>query len=152
MNRPDADVLARDKYYWPEPEKPDKNPPPPIVKAIAGILPDPTLPLRVAVAPFASSGKTGGAVAIALNVRPTPEQRQPRGSDDLVVRTALFSGEGDPKGVSTSTVHVALPPGASPDRGYDALVRVDLKPGQYELRLSAHSNILGVDGGVYVTV
>jgi VWFA-related protein len=152
VNRPDADVLARDKYYWPEPDKPDKEPPPPIVKAITGILPDPTLPLRVAVAPFASSSKTGSSVAIALGVRPTADQPHLRASDDLQIRTAMFTSEGDARGVSTSTVHVALPPGASTDRGYDALVRVDLKPGDYELRLSAHSSVLGVDGGVYVTV
>ena len=151
VTRVDAEVLARDKYYWPEPEKPDANPPSPIVKAIAGILPNADLPLRVSVVPVALRDGMGGAVAIVLGVRPAPGQRRHAASDDLRIRSAVFTSEGDAKGVTNDNVHVALPPGGS-DGGYDALSTVELKPGRYELRISAHSSVQNVDGGVYVTV
>jgi VWFA-related protein len=156
VNRPGVEVRTRHMYAAPDAariEKAAKAPPPsPAVAALANLLPKADLPLQVAVAPFAVPGKDTAAVTIALGVRqPLQTERLDEGIELLI---GAFTPEGDARGSETKTITLSVPP---PRRGseftrYEALSRIDLKPGRYELRLSAHSTTFDKRGSVYVDV
>jgi len=106
----------------------------------------------VAVAPFAVPGRNTTTVAIALGVR-QPAQRE-RIVDDVQLLVKAFTREGVERESATQTIALNIPP---PRRGseftrYDLLTRIDLKPGEYELRFSAHSAVLDKFGSVYAQV
>lgn len=156
VDRPDAIVRTREKYYSRLHEKESGGPPPPLtVAAMSGLLPKDDIPLQVTVTPFAGlNGATpGAAVAVVLKVR------QVRGeghggpiSESLDLRVATFTAEGTERGADTRTVPIRLPAGSG-DIEYEILHRVDIaKPGLYELRLSAHSTARNTEGSIYVTV
>jgi VWFA-related protein len=156
VDRPDAVVKTREKYYGRVHEKEPEGPPPPVtVAAMSGLLPKDDIPLQVTVAPFAAvnSATPGAVVAVVLKVR------QIRGeghagpiAESLDLRAATFTAEGDPRGVETRTVPLRLPAGDG-DIEYEILHRADIaKPGLYELRLSVHSAARNAEGSIYVTV
>jgi VWFA-related protein len=157
VDRPDAQVKTREKYYRPEHEKPPSGPlPAATVASMADILPKGDVPLRVAVAPFASvsgASPTAASVAVIVSVR----QVRPEGAtgsirESLDLRAAMFTREGGARGSQARTVAVRLPAGTG-DVDYEILDRIDIaKPGLYELRLSTHSTARSADGSVYVTV
>ena len=75
VNRPGAEVRARTLHYADPPQKPKRNaaPPSPALKAIAGLLPNPDLPLRATIAPFGIAGRRDqAALAIVLGVEQRP--------------------------------------------------------------------------------
>jgi hypothetical protein len=156
VNRPDVEVWTRKSYIAPKPPpKPGDKPvalPPAAVEALANIFPKPDVPLRVAIASFAQPGKDTATVTITLGVR-QPAQAE-RIVDDVDLLIATFTREGDARGSSKEKIALNIPP---PRRGteftrYDLLAAVELKPGQYEMRISAHSAVLDKFGSVYVDV
>jgi VWFA-related protein len=156
VNRPGVTVQTRQDYIAPDANKiakAAKEPqPPPAVAALSDLLPNADLPLQVAVAPFAVPGKDSATVMIALGVRqPAIGERV---LDQVELLTGTFTPEGDDRGSARETVAVTLTPPRRPGDGtrYDVLSRVDLKPGRYELRLSAHSTAFDKRGSVYVDV
>lgn len=121
--------------------------------ALAGILPDPGLPLRVAVAPFATvdskNGRFDTTLAIVLGIQ-EPAASSPT-ADRLEVEFRAFTQRGDARATSTQRVDVTIP--RSPHAAYaEVLAELPLKPGLYALRFSADSKRLGQRGSVYSDV
>jgi VWFA-related protein len=154
VNRPDVEVIARKSYWAPEPEPADKRPvePPPEVAALAGLVPDSTLPLRISAAAFAASSRRA-VIALTLGMKqPAAGQRRPE-TVDLHVRA--FTADGDPRGAETQAVPLTLPADRSgaADTRYDVLARIEVdRPGKYEVRVSAHSTLSDTRGSVYIDV
>lgn len=153
VNHPGAEVHARDKYYWPQEEKPVVGPaPPPLLKAMAGVLPRSDLPMRASVLPFAVSGQPGATVAVVVKVR-APADGGARTADDVELQTRAFTVEGEPRGTMLAqTMPLARAAGTTGGLEGEALSSLALKPGRYELRIAGHRAVSGMDGSVYVTV
>lgn len=150
VNRPGVTVRTRSGYYAPKPEKPDK-PAPPLFKAMAGVLPNPDMYMRAAVAPFAVGEKKLGGVAIALGLsQPAPGGERVSHVIDLL--TSAFTREGKPVAQRRQTARLMLRPSEAGDAKYEIVSRLDLKPGRYNLRFAVHIAALGKSGSVYSEV
>jgi VWFA-related protein len=155
-NRPDVEIVARRNYWAPRArpaDAPPKEPPPPEVASMSGLLPNAELKLRATAAAFAVPGTGKAVVALALGVRqPALASRTP---DIVEILVKAFTADGDERGSETQMIPIAVPAarsGADISR-YDVLARLELpKPGKYELRLSAQSGISNTRGSVYVDV
>jgi VWFA-related protein len=118
----------------------------------SGILPNMDTPLRVAAMPALRRGQATPTLAVVLGVsQPLPEQGR---QEVLEVTVRAFTRDGEPRGSHSETVTLALTGrSAANDRvTYEVASALDLKPGQYELRVYAHNKTTGVDGSVYATV
>ncbi len=157
--RPDVEVITKRNYWAPRAPKPLSaaeaalDPPSPQVKALAGLLPDSKLALRVTAAPFAIAGTDKAIVTLALGVRqPAFASRTPE-QIELLIRS--FTTTGDPKAGDDQVIPITVPAArvdADVSR-YEVLARIDVaKPGPYHLRLSAHSVASDTRGSVYVDV
>jgi VWFA-related protein len=160
VNRKDVEVRTRSGYYTPKPVKLDpRHPVTPMQRAVANVLPTSDLPLSVALAPFAAPGASVGAgakrpgatVAIVLGLeRAAPAQPL---SDTIEIVTSAFTPDGQPRGSQTQTAHVTLRPASAGDvMHYEALSRMDLAPGRYQLRIAAHSTASDATGSVFADV
>ncbi|HEX5070694.1 MAG TPA: VWA domain-containing protein [Vicinamibacterales bacterium] len=155
-NRPDVEIITK-RNYWapraPKPGEPEKPPPSEQVKALAGLLPDARLPLRVSAAPFAVPGSDAAVIALSLGIRqPAFAGRTP---DQIELLLRSFTATGDPTAGDDQVVPITVPaaPVDSEISRYEVLARLDvLKPGPYHLRLSAHSVASDTRGSVYIDV
>jgi hypothetical protein len=162
VNRPDVDVRTRSSYYAPDAPKPDKKPDknalsPEVAalqKAMGGILPMAGMPMRASVAPFAVPGQRLSTVAIVLGItQPIPASAaNGRVTETTEILTSAFTPEGDARGTQRHTAKVVIRAGANGDASYEALARIDLPPGRYQLRLAAHNSTSNKDGSVFADV
>jgi hypothetical protein len=155
VNRPGVEIWTRKNYIAPLPPKAvveNSAKPDPGVEAIANILPRADVPLRIAVASFARPGESAAAVTVALGVRrPALAERI---AEEATLTIRAFTVEGDPRGSADQPIVLNLTParrGAEFSR-FDLLAQIDLKPGRYELRVSAKSASLDKVGSVYADV
>jgi VWFA-related protein len=155
-NRPDVEIVARRNYWAPRArpaDAPPREPPPPEVQSMSGLLPTADLKLRATAAAFAIAGTERAVVALAMGVKqPALASRTP---DQVEVLIRAFTADGDPRGADTQTIPITVPAarGGAETSRYDVLARLELpKPGKYEVRLSAHSGISNTRGSVYVDV
>lgn len=156
VNRPDVTVRVRNGYHARDAEaeaKAAKKPaPPPLLKAMSGVLPDGGLPMRAAVAPFAVPGEQTVAVAVTIGVQQPPLGT--RAGESVTLVTRAFSPEGAARGSREDTVTLNLSPARRGDEftRYELLSKLELKPGRYELRMSAQSTAFDKRGSVYAEV
>jgi VWFA-related protein len=146
VDHPGAVVRARSGYSEPRPPRPGSEPAP-VTSAVSGLLPASDLPLRAAFAPFAIPGRKEVAVTVALGLR-RPAPAEPT-TDRVRVLLHAFDPEGRSRGSRTFDVQVALRATGGGEAKYEALARIDLDPGRYQMRVSAESTSLGRTGSVY---
>jgi len=161
VDRPDAEVKTRPRYWPPAAaESAPKGPPPAAtVAAMSGLLPKGDVPLRASVAAFAPIPTAPGGSRAAATVVAAIQVRQIRAEgkatpirERLDLRAAAFTSDGDARGSATRTADIRLPAGTD-DVTYEIFQTIDVpKPGVYELRLSTHSGARNADGSVYVTI
>lgn len=154
-NRSDVEVITR-KSYWAERAKTSeqpKEPPPPQLEAMAGVLPLSALNLRASAAVFAIPESDRAVVSLAIGARLPALIARTSESVELLIKA--FTADGDLKGSETQLIPVTVP-AAPADRDvsrYDLLARIEVpKPGKYEVRVSAHSDLSDTRGSVYVDV
>jgi VWFA-related protein len=150
VKRPGLVARGRTAFIPPKPTKPPKQPASPLHNALAGVLPKADLPLRVSVAPFAVPGKSEAAIVMVLSVeQPAPTERT---TERLDMQARAFGRRGEPRAQTSQSVNVTLPSGRANDVRFEVLTQLRLKPGFYELRLSARSSRLAKDGSVYANL
>jgi VWFA-related protein len=158
VNRPGLTVRTRSGYYAPEAVKAVKASagakagPSPLWTAISGLLPVGDLPLQVTAAPFAGPDRKEGIVAIALGIIQDVDSGDERKIEHVDFLVDAFSQEGASKSVHGLKADVALKPGVKGKVGYEVLTRINLKPGRYQLRLSAHLPSQNKSGSIYYDV
>ena len=117
---------------------------PPIRAALTGLLPVSATRLDLNVATFAGPDARTAAVALTIGVDTFAELAAAAPAASVapfeVVATAFDRG-GRPKGAARQTVELSLPtPAAALDRRLDLLSRLDLPPGEYEIRVAVSSS------------
>ena len=140
-NRTGLDVRARNGYTAasaPEAPVPTSAPnllPDPIRASLNGLLPSNRLPLDVSAATLATPGSDRAAVTLAVGVGAFAASARP--GVPLEVVAAAFDRRGRSKGVARQTIELSWPAAAAPSqaRRFDVLSRLDLAPGDYEIRV-----------------
>ena len=148
VNRPDAFVYPDDRPMMPPPRtKPPKmTPETPLLLAMSDILPQRAIPLKLAMAPLATTTKSRAGVALALGLRqPAPEEPQ---TERVEILTRIFTPDGHSVTRQTHTAEITWARTGG-ESEYEVLSLLDLKPGRYLLRTSVHSPSRGKTGSVY---
>jgi VWFA-related protein len=150
VNRPGVTVQSRNGYYAarpPKPRKANEPEPSPLVTAMAGFLPKGDVPMQTAAVPFAIPGKKEAAVVIVARLQHPPVEKRTVQQVELI--TSAFDALGRAKESRGQTARIVLLPADGTEVEYEVLSRIDLKPGQYNLRIASHNPALGKSGSVY---
>jgi hypothetical protein len=157
VNRPDAIVFPSDRVLVskrPSTAKATKEPPPPLVRAMAEIVPKSDVRLGVTVAAMAFprgfdlKAPASGVLATLRISRPAPAERE---TEQIQLLAKVFTPEGKEVGAVRQNAAVTLRPVAR-DAEFDVLTAMRLRPGRYNVRFSAHSLGLDKTGSVYTDV
>jgi hypothetical protein len=106
--------------------------------------------LREATAAFATPDRKSAALAVALGLTlPSPKERVNE-TVDLVA--GVYTREGKEVATRRQTAHVVLRPSDQADAKLEILTRLDLKPGQYNVRFAVQDVTQGRTGSVYTDV
>jgi VWFA-related protein len=153
VNRPGMTVRARSGYHGAKPETSKAEPSkkntsgsslsPELEKATGALVESAEIKMQLAAAPFAVPGKREASVAITLGVRPEALADTTK-VDDIDVFAAAFKVDG----TMAASTHQPFQMGAGWPQ-YELLTRLDLKPGRYQLRVSAESTLRGKAGSVF---
>ena len=139
VNRAGVNVRTRAGYYTGETRVKEAAPNllnPETAAALEGVLPRPDVPLGVAVAPFALTGREESGVAVVLDVRQRVASDRSGSNQPVKVLVAAFDRHGRSVQSVEQTVGVELPSNATGDVAYEVLSRLALKPGHYEIRVA----------------
>jgi hypothetical protein len=129
----------------------------PVRDALTGQLPAGATTVDLTTAMFAVPGAQKTAIALTVGVGafalPTSAGTEtPRGGPLEIVATAFDQG-GRPKGLSRQTLDLSWPASATTgEHRFDALSRIDLAPGEYEVRVAVSGAARTASVFSYVTV
>ena len=145
VNRRGLDVRARSGYTTTP--APDGTSGPatgntlsePLRAAMTGLLPSASLPVDLNAATFATPGSDKGAVVLTVGVgafASSPSAAGARQGGPLEVVASAFDRGGRPVGTARQTLELSWPSSVpAQDQRFDVLSRLDLPPGQYEIRV-----------------
>lgn len=136
VNRRGVDVHARRQVVLRDPAMAAPSPAAASSAALNGLLPSAHLPMDLNVAAFAVPGSPRAVVTVAVGVQAfAPDGAS---SEPIEVVTAAFDQAGRPQGSARQVLDLSWPnAGASQPRRVDVLSRLDLPPGDYEIRVAA---------------
>jgi VWFA-related protein len=128
----------------------------PVREALTGLLPAAAVSVDLNAATFAVPGSQKASVVLSVGVSAfaaaASTDGAPRGGPLEIVATAFDTG-GRPKGMARQTLELSWPPSAATgSRRFDALSRIDLPPGEYEVRVAVTSSARTASVFSYVTV
>ncbi len=111
----------------------------PVREALTGLLPAGATALDVNAATFALQGTAKAAVVLTVGVGAFAVGGS--GSGPLEIVATAFDTGGRPKGISRQTLELSWPAAAARgQRRFDALSRIDLPPGEYEVRVAVNGS------------
>jgi hypothetical protein len=150
--RENVTVRASDAYQAPHAKplaKPSREPqPPPLEAALAAGLPTNALAMSLSVVPFALSDKLA-AVAIVAGLDRAADSPE---KDTIEIAARAYDKWRKSNGVATATLTLTHRPRAAVPIHYDVATRLNLPPGEYEIRLAATSPVAALTGSAYVSV
>jgi VWFA-related protein len=139
VHRPGLAVRTRSGYYNAKAQAEEAKAAAPLTAALGGLLPKADVPLDVTAMPFAISGRAETGVVIVLTVHEDLPVRTARTTEEVDLQITAFSQDGQPRGSESLKTRVTLRPGPAGPAEYEVLSRVTLRPGRYQLRLSART-------------
>jgi VWFA-related protein len=157
VNQPGLTVRSRKAYQSGPPSKPPRNADP-LVALSASVLPRSDLPLRVAATQIAGSSKPSVAIALEVSVDLMQSPDAASALRDSLDFTVLAVDRAKKKVTQrlTRQTHVSLVRTADARPGsvvrYQIVERMALRPGNYQLRVSASSAAAKAGGSVYALV
>ena len=132
------------------------GPPSTLTDAVKDLLPKTGLEMAVTAMPFAGADRAEADVIVAVGVREPPNPSEPRGSTEPDVESVeIFTGAFDHEGRNVAWLRQSADvKGAAGANGlrYDALAKLKLKPGRYEIRVAVQHRRAGRLGSVYAYV
>jgi VWFA-related protein len=129
----------------------------PVRDALTGLLPAGSTAIDLNAAAFAIPGTDKAAIALTVGINAFASQASggngsTRGSPLEIVATAFDPG-GRPKAMARQTLELSWPaPAGASEHRFDALSRIDLPPGEYELRVAVSGEGRTASVFSYVTV
>jgi VWFA-related protein len=145
-NRPGLKVHARTSYSSaPLSEATPSSPAPdalgaPLRASLTGLLPTSEVPIDLNIATFATSASTKPVVALTVGISAFVSSLAPAALKQgvpLEVVASAFDAGGRAKGEARQTIELSWPASAAADeRRLDVLSRLDLPPGEYEIRVA----------------
>ena len=150
VNSPGLTVRTRSGYYNAKARVEAASAAAPLTAALSGLLPKTDVPLDVVAAPFAIPGKAEVGVAIVLTVHENLPARSARTVEDVELQVTAFTQEGVQRGSSRLNAKVTMRAGPAGPAAYEVLSQITLKPGRYQLWLSAKTR--GQTGSVYYDI
>lgn len=150
VNRPGLIVRTRSGYYNAKARDEKAEAAAPLTAAMSGLLPKADVPLDVMAAPFAIPGKNDAGVAVVLTVHEDLPERPSRTVKEVDLQMTAFTQEGVRKASSSMKTRVTLRPGPAGRAEYEVLSQITLRPGRYQLRLSANTGTKA--GSVYYDI
>jgi VWFA-related protein len=127
----------------------------PVREALTGLLPASATPVDMNTATVAVPGARNAAVVLTVGVEAFAASVPADRGTPLEVVASAFDRGGRPKGVARQTLNLSWPASADvQDRRLDVLSRLDLPPGEYEVRVAVSSGADARTASVfaYVTV
>lgn len=150
VKRDGVTVRTRSGYYNEKPKDAKAAAEaPPLTAALSGILPKADVALEAMAAPFAVPGSAEAGVVVVLTVHGEAAARTSRTRQKVDVQLSAFTQEGAPRGALRYETDVTLRPGPAGAIEFEVLSGLPLKPGRYQLRLSALLNEVSRTGSVY---
>lgn len=125
-------------------------------ESLTGLLPEGGTPIDMNAAAFAVPGTGKVAIALTVGVSAFASGRSAaagsaRGEPLEIVATAFDQG-GRPKSLARQTLELSWPEPAAGEPRFDALSRLDLPPGEYEVRVAVSGASRTASVFSYVTV
>jgi len=153
VNRPDLTVRTRSGYYTEKPEDAKKiEEASPLTTALSGLLPKSEIGLEAMAAPFAIPGKSEAGVVVVLTVHREAAPRAARTKEQVDVQVSAFTQEGAARGSMRYGTTVTLRPGPGGPIEFEILTGLMLKPGRYQLRMSAFVGAENRSGSVFYDI
>ena len=153
-------VHARSGYTAPVATEPAADSPrgtavsEPVRTALTGLMPASAIPVEMNAATFAVPDAAKAAVVLTVGVEAFAAGPQTARGGPLEVVASAFDRGGRPKGIARQTLDLSWPASGPQDRRFDVLSRLDLPPGEYEIRVAVSSGADARTASVftYVTV
>ena len=124
----------------------------PVREALTGLLPEGSASIDLNAAAFALPGSQKASVVLSVGVNAFAAAASTHGGPLEIVATAFDAG-GRPKGLARQTLELSWPPSAATaTQRFDALSRIDLAPGEYEVRVAVTGSARTASVFSYVTV
>jgi VWFA-related protein len=149
VNRPGMTVRARSGYFGAKADAPAKKTAAPtglsaaMETAAAGLLQNAAIRMQVATAAFAVPQKPGASVAITAGIAPEPLADRSQ-MDEVSLLAEAFT----PDGAKAGSVFQPFRIGTGVKQ-FELPAHLELKPGRYQLRVSAESKLRGKAGSVF---
>ena len=153
VSRPGLEVRTRAGYYAAKPERPAKpstRPTPTAIdRALSNGLPTGDVPLALSVNAVPVAGRKDPAVAVVAGLSAIEDAPK---VEQIEITAAAFTDTWKSAGVVTQTIEVSRAGSGSRPLITDVPVRLDLKPGRYEIRFAVHSPTTERTGSVYASL
>jgi VWFA-related protein len=152
--RPGLLVRVRNGYFGPreagraDPEAAS----PELLRALASIVPVRDVALQATAAPFQIPGRRQAAIAIVLAVREFVPPGEERITEQLDVLVGAYTTDGRRDATRRMKATVLLKPRPGAPAIFEVLSHMPLKPGRYQLRFAAESQMEARSGSVYYDV
>lgn len=153
VDRPGVTVRTRSYYERltaPEDPKASAAKPPAELAALAGLLPETRIPLRISAVPVPLGTSRDAIVTIVMGVRHPSGER--RSKETLRLAMTAYDMEGRFKAATKGTAEVIMSDVAGVNAEYEVYSRIQLPPGRYQLRLSVDHRARQETGSVYTDV
>jgi VWFA-related protein len=126
----------------------------PVRTALTGLMPASAIPVEMNAATFAVPDAAKAAVVLTVGVEAFAAGAETARGGPLEVVASAFDRGGRPKGIARQTLDLSWPASGPQDRRFDVLSRLDLPPGEYEIRVAVSSGADARTASVftYVTV
>ena len=151
VSRAGLEVRTRAGYYAAKPEKPAKpstRPAPTAIdRALSNGLPTGDVPLALSVNAVPVAGRKDPAVAVIAGLSAFDDATK---TERVEITAAAFTDTWTSAGIVTQTIEVTR--NGSGSATSDVPLRLDLKPGRYEIRFAAHSTATARTGSVYASL